>query len=337
MARLADPNKIVRFFCGKDVTPADRQQIAMMFGAIAPGTKVAFNKSGRADLAVVLNYDPMIHWVVVKRGTLLKWLLEPVLDKGISRRFGRIHSRKYDVVYSSGEVHRKKTAPSPPLYPSRLSPEYTSNVFSRSDLVIKSRMVSIISSRLSDLEGHQKRNALIELLNAEFQGEVDVFGRGRAYLDLKEHGLVPYRYSFVIENSFAKDYWSEKVSDAFLCDVVPIYLGASNLSEYFPKESYIALEKLDVESIGELLEGLSVEDYERRLPAVKLAKELILTRYNLAAAIEQLADARGQGPGRLVLTPDSSTFVHWFLKVVSPLMVALASALRRVRQHQSPR
>lgn len=48
-----------------------------------------------------------------------------------------------------------------------------------------------------------------------------------------------YRFCLAFENSIAPDYVTEKLFDAFLAGTVPVYLGAPNVAEFAPDNSYV--------------------------------------------------------------------------------------------------
>jgi Glycosyltransferase family 10 (fucosyltransferase) C-term len=54
-----------------------------------------------------------------------------------------------------------------------------------------------------------------------------------------------YRYAICIENSRDKNYFSEKIADAWLSWTKPVYYGCPNLAELVPKKSFIGI---DIES-----------------------------------------------------------------------------------------
>jgi hypothetical protein len=71
---------------------------------------------------------------------------------------------------------------------------------------------------------------------------VDLFGRAARPIDDKWDGLAPYHFSLAIENTVATDYWTEKVADCFLSWTCPIYNGAPNLADFFPRDSFIQID-----------------------------------------------------------------------------------------------
>ena len=60
-----------------------------------------------------------------------------------------------------------------------------------------------------------------------------MFGVGFNPIKGKIEGLKDYKFSIAIENSYANNECSEKISDCFLTGVIPIYYGAPNIGEYF--------------------------------------------------------------------------------------------------------
>ena len=108
------------------------------------------------------------------------------------------------------------------------------------DVPPKTKDVSWITSTLSFLPGHKLRLRSIEALRQA--GIVDFFGRGLKPIERKWDGLAPYRYSIAFENHIGPWYWSEKLADCFLAGAMPIYVGCTNLEDYFPAGSFVRLD-----------------------------------------------------------------------------------------------
>ena len=51
--------------------------------------------------------------------------------------------------------------------------------------------------------------------------------------------IARHKFCFAMENSVEPDYVTEKIYDAFMAGTVPIYLGAPNVDEFVPENSYI--------------------------------------------------------------------------------------------------
>ncbi len=102
----------------------------------------------------------------------------------------------------------------------------------------------------------------------------------------KDEILIPSKYTVVLEDTSEPHFFSEKLTDAFLCNSMPIYFGAPNIFEYFPKNSLILLEDLDIEKAKGIIK-YTIENnlYEKNKDAILSAKNMVLNRYNLFMTI----------------------------------------------------
>jgi len=66
-----------------------------------------------------------------------------------------------------------------------------------------------------------------------FGERIDIFGRGINEIEDKWDALDRYKYHIALENSVVEDYWTEKLSDAYLAGCYPIYYGCPNIEKYF--------------------------------------------------------------------------------------------------------
>jgi hypothetical protein len=83
---------------------------------------------------------------------------------------------------------------------------------------------------------------------------VDFYGRGLRPVEDKWDALAPYRYSIVFENHIGPYYWSEKLVDCYLAGCMPLYVGCTNLADYFPEGSFIRLDPDASDPVGVLNE-----------------------------------------------------------------------------------
>jgi len=134
----------------------------------------------------------------------------------------------------------------------------------------KHKMASLVASARRNLEGHRLRHEIVDHIR-EARLDVDVMGRGYVPFEDKADGLAPYRYSVVIENIREKDYFSEKLVDACLCETVPIYWGVPNVEDYFDPRGIIICNS--AAEIHAALKEMSVSDYESRLEWIKKNKQ----------------------------------------------------------------
>lgn len=135
--------------------------------------------------------------------------------------------------------------------------------------IVKSANVSLIASAKRSQEGHRLRHALVDWASAEGV-DMTALGGGYAPFDEKSDGLAPYRFSVVIENIRERNYFSEKLIDAILCEAVPIYWGCPNIDEFLDTRGMIICET-EAELRAAILSATS-EKYSALLPALRAIK-----------------------------------------------------------------
>lgn len=159
----------------------------------------------------------------------------------------------------------------------------------------KPKTLSWVVGNAKDLPGHRKRLAFLAYIQRNGALDIDLFGRAVQFIEDKWDGLAPYRYSLAIENSSSPDYWTEKIADCFLSWSVPIYYGCTNLEDYFPSGSFI---RIHIDSPGEAFESVKTiikrDNWEKRLPALKEARDRVLHRYQLFPHLSRLIRAQPQ-------------------------------------------
>jgi hypothetical protein len=143
----------------------------------------------------------------------------------------------------------------------------------------KTRGVSLIASAKRDLEGHRLRHAVVDALGPDTH--VDVMGAGYRPFGDKAEGLAPYTHSVVIENSRERGYLTEKIIDAVICETVPIYWGAPDVTEHLDAEGLILCDGLD--DILAAIARATPEDHAARAEALRRNAE----------AARELADLHG--------------------------------------------
>ena len=93
----------------------------------------------------------------------------------------------------------------------------------------------------------------------------------RGEITLKRMILEQYKFSICYEN--VRDipgYITEKIFDCFFAGCVPIYLGASNVTDYIPEYTFIDKRKFsDYSELFDYLNQLSEDDYTQYLYAIE--------------------------------------------------------------------
>jgi hypothetical protein len=153
---------------------------------------------------------------------------------------------------------------------------------------------------------HGRRHDFMKALMKHLP-QLEVFGRGARPLDDKADALDAYRYHVAVENHLGLHHWTEKLADPFLGLCLPFYAGCPNVADYFPPESYIPIDLDRPEASAEIIRSaMAGDEYRRRLPAIRKARDLVLYEYNLFAVLSREITRRhcaaaASTPGRLLL------------------------------------
>lgn len=161
----------------------------------------------------------------------------------------------------------------------------------------KSKDISMVFSpkRMRHTLHHRRFDFMQKLMQA--LPELDVYGSGaRPMVDNdKASALDAYRYHIAIENYIGPHHWTEKLADAFLGLTLPFYAGCPNAADYFPAESFVAIDMNDPEGAARVIrQAISNNEYEKRLPAIIEARRRILFEHNLFAVLSREIEKRHQ-------------------------------------------
>lgn len=183
-------------------------------------------------------------------------------------------SRIYTQIPRTDDSRYIQSQPALPWYVNRSYEELRTMLPPR-----KSKSLSWVLGNQMEIPGHFNRLVFLDHLKKQGTLTVDLFGRANQYVADKAEGLIPYRYSLAVENSSCADYWTEKIADCFLSWTVPIYYGCTNLEDYFPADAFI---RIDInrpdEALARIRDVLDHDRWEKRLPALKEARNLLLDK-----------------------------------------------------------
>jgi len=170
----------------------------------------------------------------------------------------------------------------------------------------KTGILSVICSDKAFTEGHRRRLEFVQRLKESLGDGLDYYGQGERIP--KWDGTAGYKYTIAIENSCCRDYWTEKIADAFLVDAYPFYYGCPNIEDYFPARSFTWIDIDDFDAaLATIVNTIKKNEYEATLEDRASAKDLILNKYNLFPTIAAMTSVSGsQWPKQAVtLRPDS--------------------------------
>lgn len=103
-----------------------------------------------------------------------------------------------------------------------------------------------------------------------------------------------YRFALCYENTKTKkDYITEKIWDCLTAQIVPVYAGAENISDYIPKDCYIDRERFSsYEEMANYLLNIDQNKYNRYLEAAKrLLQSEALKEFSSKKYVQQILNA----------------------------------------------
>jgi hypothetical protein len=179
----------------------------------------------------------------------------------------------------------------------------------------KTQMVSTVCS--SKRHGHtlHRKRLKFSFELKRFLPELDLFGHGIRPMDDKAEALDPYRYHVAVENHRSPHHWTEKLADAFLGCALPFYFGAPNAADYFPPESFVAIDiGRPEETAARIRAAIESGEYERRLPFILEARRRVIEEYNMISLVANLAKSVEQrphsAPGGVIASQRAVRFEH---------------------------
>lgn len=162
-------------------------------------------------------------------------------------------------------------------------------------LPTKTKILSCIASMdKAAFAGHLKRSEFVQNLHNLIMHRgggitCDFYGNGIQKISQKSEGILPYQYSIAIENSQTPHYFSEKIIDCFLGYCMPIYCGAPNIYDYFPKESLVLIDINQPESAYEIItHAIQNNLWQKNQKAILEARRLCLYQYNFIYGMGQI-------------------------------------------------
>lgn len=150
-------------------------------------------------------------------------------------------------------------------------------------------IISILSNRCC-FEGHKKRFDFMHAME-KFKIPLELWGTifPHTHVHNKITKLAEYRYAFCLENSCEPGYFTEKFWDAILAETLPFYWGCPNLTNLgLPVECYIPVYRDDpLRSAKIVYQALHNNEWEKRLPYIRLAKKILIEKMSLFAIVEK--------------------------------------------------
>ena len=218
------------------------------------------------------------------------------------------HMQKYlnqfHLMYGCYETFRNNYTNTLPFLPWMINYKSNSTIFSQTGKGVgelrelnyfeKTKKISVICSNKQMTDNHKIRYEFTKKLKEYFGAELDWYGSGENPIENKWKGIKDYKYHIVIENGQKNNLISEKLYDSYLGLAFPIYFGAPNSGEYFPKNS---LSTIDInnfkESIKTIESIINKNTYENNVENLLKSRNLVLGEYNFLNRMSNIIEYLG--------------------------------------------
>ncbi len=148
----------------------------------------------------------------------------------------------------------------------------------------KTDLISVVCSNKTATEAQRKRLVLVNMLKERLGDALHIFGRGFNPVDDKMSAIAPYKYHVVLENNLLDNFWTEKLSDAWLGWSLPLYLGAPNLGAVCPAAGFVPLPAADPEgAVQQVLQVIEHGLWEARQAELAQCRRWMLETTNVFA------------------------------------------------------
>lgn len=246
------------------------------FSKFWDGIEFTDEKTVECDYLIVLNFlendvkvncPPSNIWCVIQ---------EPYIRRYFSWiKYGHANYSRVYTHYIPSNL--PKYIISNPLLPWHINKSF--DELSLDPKINKQSEISCIASSLNLFPGHKKRINFLEYLKTT-NLLVDYFGKGINEVKDKYDALAKYNYSIAIENDKTNFYWTEKISDCFLSDTMPIYYGCENITDFFPEESLILIDIERPDFALEIIQkAIKDKKFQKNFKYIQEAKKLLLNKY----------------------------------------------------------
>lgn len=163
---------------------------------------------------------------------------------------------------------------------------------------------SILSQKIND-PGHKLRVNFIRFLESKQDPTIPIHVYGRENYhnlqsykgvvgDKKEDKILAHKYYLMAENNSEKNYVTEKLWEAILCERLCFYWGCPNITDSVDSRAFVQLDMNDFEASYQKIKlAVATNLWEQRLPFIRAAKKKFLESYSFFPTIEQCIQTGG--------------------------------------------
>jgi len=161
----------------------------------------------------------------------------------------------------------------------------------------KQDKIATICSQKNFDKGHLLRNNFLRYISET--SLIDVYGRENYHQFKNYKGVVPadnkynvyayYKYVLAVENNSERNYATEKIWEAILCECLCFYWGCTNLEEYLDPQAFVRLPIEDPIAAQAIIQQAITEDWwSQRITVIKQMKEKILNELGFFPLMKSL-------------------------------------------------
>lgn len=143
---------------------------------------------------------------------------------------------------------------------------------------------AVISTKMGNAR-HRNRVALVRALSERLGDRFQLFGKGFREVDDKADAILPYAYHLAIENNADDNFFTEKLTDAFLGWALPIYSGCPNVTAFFPSDALVQFDLDAADALDRIVAALDQPIDAARLAAIAEARRRTLEVENTFARL----------------------------------------------------
>ena len=163
------------------------------------------------------------------------------------------------------------------------------------------RISTVCSSKYID-PGQKKRIDFLKFLESVSNADVqfDIYNednnhnfknyRGKADPDKdKDKGIVPYKYYFMVENNFEKNFITEKIWEPLLTETLCFYDGCPNITDHIDSRAFVQLDMNNFMKSYNIIKTAIKEDWwSQRIDIIRKEKERVLNHFMFFPTVERV-------------------------------------------------
>ncbi len=166
----------------------------------------------------------------------------------------------------------------------------------------KQNRISVVCSNNRFTSGQRLRLIFLDEAKRQLGDQIVHFGRGFQPIADKREATLPFRFHLALENCQQRNYWTEKIADAYLNWAFPIYVGCPNVEDFLPAESFARIDpRRPDKSIATMRRLLESAPTRSEFDAIAAGRDAIMNHWNPFAVWARWAEARWQ-PGEFPTT-----------------------------------